>query len=71
MYTVLLTDGTSYDITAPKGKKGDTGPKGDKGDKGADGITPVKGIDYWTASDKSGIVDDVLAALPTWTGGSY
>lgn len=32
MYTVLLTDGTSYDITAPKGKKGDKGEKGDKGD---------------------------------------
>lgn len=25
MYTVLLTDGTSYDITAPKGAKGDKG----------------------------------------------
>lgn len=32
VYTVLLTDGTSYDITAPKGAKGD---KGDKGDTGA------------------------------------
>lgn len=34
VYTVLLTDGTSYDITAPKGAKGD---KGDAGGKGADG----------------------------------
>lgn len=34
MYTVLLTDGTSYDITAPKGAKGD---KGDAGGKGAPG----------------------------------
>ena len=34
MYTVLLTDGTSYDITAPKGPKGE---KGDAGGKGADG----------------------------------
>ena len=34
MYTVLLTDGTSYDITAPKGAKGDPGPKGDKGADG-------------------------------------
>lgn len=32
MYTVLLTDGTSYDITAPKGAKGNKGEKGDKGD---------------------------------------
>lgn len=42
-----------------------------KGDKGADGKTPVKGTDYWTEADKAEIVDDVLAALPTWTGGSY
>lgn len=34
MYTVLLTDGTSYDITAPKGAKGD---KGDAGEDGAPG----------------------------------
>ena len=122
MYTVLLTDGTSYDITAPKGAKGDKGDTGDKGadgatgaagitphigdngnwylgttdtgkpsrgetglqgpvgpvgpqgpqgEKGADGKTPVKGTDYWATSDKSEIVDDVLAAMPTWTGGSY
>ena len=38
---------------------------------GADGHTPVKGTDYWTADDQQAIVNDVLAALPTWTGGSY
>ena len=43
----------------------DVGLKGDKGD------TPVKGTDYWTAADKQEIVADTLAALPTWTGGSY
>ena len=43
----------------------DVGLKGDKGD------APVKGTDYWTESDKAEMVDDVLAALPTWTGGSY
>ena len=37
MYTVLLTDGTSYDITAPKGVKGDKGDPGTKGDNGTDG----------------------------------
>lgn len=42
-----------------------------KGDKGADGKTPVKGTDYWTAADKAEIVNDTLAALPKWTGGSY
>ena len=52
----------------------DVGLKGDKGDTGAagaDGHTPVKGTDYWTAEDKAEIVADTLAALPTWTGGSY
>lgn len=45
----------------------DTGKpsRGDKGD------TPQKGTDYWTAADQQSIVDDVLAALPTWEGGSY
>ena len=49
----------------------DVGLKGDKGDPGADGYTPVKGTDYWTAADKAEIVNDTLAALPTWTGGNY
>ncbi len=43
----------------------DVGEKGDKGDM------PVKGTDYWTAADKAEIVNDTLAALPTWTGGAY
>lgn len=47
------------------------GEKGDTGAAGADGYTPVKGTDYWTESDKAEIVADTLAALPTWTGGSY
>ena len=49
----------------------DVGLKGDTGAAGADGYTPVKGTDYWTAADKAEIVDDVLAALPKWIGGSY
>lgn len=32
---------------------------------------PVRGIDYWTEADKADMVNDVLAALPTWNGGSY
>jgi hypothetical protein len=55
-------EGNIYDIPAIKGEKGD------KGDKG---YTPIKGTDYWTASDMSQMVSDVLAALPTWNGGSY
>jgi len=49
-----------------KGDKGDTGEKGDKGDPGE------KGDPYTlTESDKTTIVDAVLAELPIWNGGSY
>ena len=37
----------------------------------ADGKLQYNGSDLLTKSDKQEIVDDVLAALPTWTGGSY
>ena len=49
-----------------KGEKGDTGATGATGPQGPagnDGYTPVKGTDYWTAADKSSIVQDVLAEL--------
>lgn len=39
--------------------------------QGADGHTPERGEDYYTEEDKAEIVNDVLAALPTWEGGSY
>ena len=55
-------------LAGPKGDKGDTGAQGPAG---ADGYTPQRGVDYWTAEDQQVIVNDVLAALPTWTGGSY
>ena len=45
--------------------------RGEKGDKGDTGASPVRGVDYWTAADKQEIVDSTLAALPTWTGGSF
>lgn len=35
------------------------------------GPKPVKGEDYWTETDREQLVNDVLAALPTWEGGSY
>ena len=71
------SDFTAEQLAALKGEKGDKGDKGDTGATGAqgapaaDGYTPVRGTDYWTAADKAEIVDDVLVALPTWTGGSY
>lgn len=33
------------------------------GRKGSAGYTPVKGVDYWTAEDKAGIVAEVVEAL--------
>lgn len=36
-----------------------------------DGKTPVKGVDYYTESDKTEIVNAVIEALPTWEGGSF
>lgn len=41
------------------------------GENGEDGYTPVKGTDYLTTEDKNELVNLVLNALPTWTGGSY
>lgn len=54
-----------------KNIKGATGATGETGATGAPGYTPVKGTDYYTAADKTEMVDLVLAALPTWNGGSY
>ena len=60
--------------------------KGDKGDMGdaftyADftpeqleslkGPAPVRGVDYWTESDKSEIVNDVLASIPNYNEESF
>ena len=33
------------------------GPQGPAGPAGKDGITPVKGVDYWTESDKQEIIE--------------
>lgn len=44
---------------------------GEPGQPGAPGKNPVKGTDYYTEADKAEMVNSVLAALPTWTGGSY
>lgn len=38
---------------------------------GTNGKTPIRGTDYWTPADQTAIVNEVLSALPTWTGGSY
>ena len=57
--------------TGADGAKGDKGDTGEKGADGAPGYTPVKGTDYYTEADKSEMVNLVLAAMPTWGGGSF
>ncbi len=63
--------GTTDTGKPSRGEKGDKGADGTNGKDGINGKTPVKGTDYWTEADKAEIVNDTLAALPTWTGGSY
>ena len=61
-------DGAVISITD---KNGITTATITNGKDGADGKTPVKGTDYYTEADKTEMVNMVLAALPTWTGGNY
>ena len=49
----------------------DVGLKGDKGDPGANGKTPIKGTDYWTASDKQEIIDDIQPVFYIDLAGDY
>lgn len=68
-------EGVDEAVNAGLGRAKESGEfKGDPGEPGAsgqDGKTPVKGEDYFTEADKAELVNDVLAALPTWEGGSY
>ena len=61
----------SVNIKGPQGEQGPQGEPGATGPQGPAGHTPVKGTDYWTAADQTSMVNDVLAALPTWSGGAY
>lgn len=47
------------------------GDNGADGTNGSDGYTPVKGVDYFTETDKSELVAEMLDALPTLQGGEY
>ena len=57
--------------TGPQGPQGAKGDKGDTGPQGPAGKTPVKGADYFTATDKQELVDAVMAALPNGNGVGY
>ena len=71
------SDFTPEQLAALKGEKGDAftysdftaeqlaALKGEKGDK------PIKGTDYFTNTDKTEIVNAVLAAMPNAEGVSY
>lgn len=66
-----LENGNVIDIGRVMGPAGPIGEPGGKGDPGEPGKTPVKGVDYFTATDKQEIVDAVLAALPDGTEVEY
>lgn len=51
-----------------QGETGPQGPQGDTGPVGPAGYTPVKGTDYFTEEEKTEMVNEVLAALPTMEG---
>jgi len=44
------------------------GAPGLPGPPGSPGKTPQKGVDYWTPADQAEMVQEVLAALPTYNG---
>ena len=60
-------DGGSNVVTFSDGKTL-TVKNGKAGSNGKDGKTPVKGTDYYTESDKTEMVNAVIAALPVYDG---
>lgn len=62
----------------PQGPQGEIGPQGPQGERGPEGIqgpmgpegpqgltgpAPVKGVDYWTESEKQDLVNEVKAEI--------
>ena len=60
-----ITNGATITITDKNGTTTATILNGTKGDPGTNGTTPVKGVDYYTESDKQEMVQLVLAAIPS------
>lgn len=50
-------------IQGTQGIQGEKGERGEKGQDGADGKTPVKGVDYFTAEDKTEFTAEVTESL--------
>ena len=68
--TVTFSDGSVLNVkngskgsAGADGRDGAPGAPGTPGKDGADGHTPVKGTDYWTASDKAEVVAEAAAAI--------
>ena len=65
--TVTFSDGSVLNVKngskGSAGADGRDGAPGTPGKDGADGHTPVKGTDYWTASDKAEVVAEAAAAI--------
>ena len=66
-----ITNGATITITDKNGTTTATILNGAKGDPGTNGTTPVKGVDYYTESDKQEMVQLVLAAIPSAEGVKY
>lgn len=47
----------------PQGERGPEGPMGPEGPQGLTGPAPVKGVDYWTESEKQDLVNEVKAEI--------
>ena len=74
------SDFTTEQLASLKGKQGDKGEPFKysdftaeqlvdlKGDPGDDGYTPVRGVDYWTESDKESIIADIPSASTSVKG---
>ena len=60
-----ITNGATITITDKNGTTTATILNGAKGEPGTNGTTPVKGVDYYTESDKQEMVQLVLAAIPS------
>ena len=60
--TFTFKDGTTrtLEIDIPNGETGPSGPPGEKGDPGH---TPVRGKDYWTETDKTEVINEVVEKI--------
>lgn len=47
-------------VKGDKGEKGDPGDKGEPGANGLDGITPLVGVDYYTAEEKDAFMQEIM-----------